>query len=191
MGQQIDFTQSWNAPGANATAAGQDLPVYVCPGAQNVVPGKQDYGGIQGTSLLPLAAGAGPTQAFGCGVLIVTGSQQPGPVAPAKITDGLSNTLCVGESVDRQDAQANRWACGRNCFAQNDPWVNMDQFGSLHSTHPCGAQGLFADGHVVLLTDEMAAEVLGASAPETAGKWSPEWPHWIEATRVKVGKQEQ
>ena len=161
LGVDVDFTQPWNAPGGNATAASQDLPVYICPSAQTTVAGKQDYGGIQGTSLLPLSAGTGPTQAFGCGVLIVTGPQQPSPVAPAKITDGLSSTLCVGESVDRQDAQANRWACGRNCFAQNDPWVNMDQLGSLHSTHPSGAHGLFADGHAVLLRDEISPVVLG------------------------------
>ena len=42
----IDYTQPWNAEGANANAANQDLPLYVCPSAQTVVAGKQDYGGI-------------------------------------------------------------------------------------------------------------------------------------------------
>ena len=83
---------------------------------------------------------------------------------------GWSSTLCVGESVDRQDAQANRWACGRNCFAQNDQWVNMDELGSLHSTHPSGAHGLFADGHVVLLTDQIAPGVLGALCTRNGGE---------------------
>ncbi len=170
LAQGIDYTQAWNAPGANLNAANQDLPIYVCPSAQTVVAGKQDYGGIQGTSLVPLPAGVGPTQAFGCGVLIVTSAQQPAGVAPAKITDGMSTTLCVGESVDRQDAAANRWACGRNCFAQNDSWVNMDAYGSLHSDHPSGAHGLFADGHVVLLTDDIAPLVLGAMCTRNGGE---------------------
>ena len=119
---------------------------------------------------MPLVAGVGPTQAFGCGVLIATSSQQPSPVNAAKITDGLSVTLCVGESADRQGGSASVWACGLNCFAQNDPWVNMDDLGSLHSEHPAGAYGLFADGHVVLLTDQIDPTVLGAVCTRNGGE---------------------
>jgi prepilin-type processing-associated H-X9-DG protein len=170
LAAHIDYTQPWNAPGPNLTAANQNLSIYVCPSGLTTYSGKQDYGGIQGTSLLPLTAGVGPTQAFGCGILIVTSSQQPSPVTAAKITDGLSVTLIVGESVDRQDESASRWACGRNCFAQNDQWVNMDELGSLHSNHPGGAQGLFADGHVVLLTEQIAPTVLGALCTRNGGE---------------------
>jgi hypothetical protein len=52
--RQIDFTQPWDAPGANLTAAQQNVDLYVCASAQEIAPGMQDYGGIQGTSLLPL-----------------------------------------------------------------------------------------------------------------------------------------
>jgi prepilin-type N-terminal cleavage/methylation domain-containing protein/prepilin-type processing-associated H-X9-DG protein len=167
---QIDYTRPWNAPGSNLAAAGQTLSIYVCPSAVIPYPGKQDYGGIIGTSLLPIAAGVGPNQTYGCGTLIVTSVQQPLPVTVAKITDGLSATLCVGESVDRADEAASRWACGRNCFAQTEQWVNMDNLGSLHSYHPGGAYGLFADGHVQFLTDAIAPMVLGALCTRNGGE---------------------
>jgi len=170
LASQIDYTQAWNAPGANLAAASQDLSIYVCPSGLTSYSGKTDYGGIQGTSLLSLVAGVGPTQAFGCGVLISTSSQQPSPVNAASITDGLSFTLCVGESTDREGPAASVWACGLNCFAQNDQWVNMDALGSLHSEHPLGAHGLFADGHVVLLTDQIDPTVLGAVCTRNGGE---------------------
>ena len=166
----IDYNSPWNAPGSNLIAANQNLSIYLCPSAVIPFPGKQDYGGIIGTSLLPIAAGVGPNQAFGCGTLIVTSVQQPVGVTAAKITDGLSTTLCVGESVDRQDESSSRWACGRNCFAQTEQWVNMDTLGSLHSNHPGGAQGLFADGHVQFLSDEIAPTVLGAICTRNGGE---------------------
>lgn len=160
--QQINYALPWNAPGPNLGASTINVPLYVCPSSQAVVAGKQDYGGIMGTSLVPLPAGMGPNNAFGCGVLIISSTQQPQPVRAAQITDGLSYTMCVGESVDRDDSQAGLWASGWNCYSQNEPRIDMDDIGSLHSLHPAGAQGLFADGHVRIITDRIAGIVLGA-----------------------------
>jgi prepilin-type processing-associated H-X9-DG protein len=160
--RQIDFRQPWNGPLANQAAANQDVSVYVCPSGLLSAAGKQDYGGVFGTSLLPLAWGSAPSAMFGCGTLIVSSAQQSVPVSAKKITDGLSVTLCVGEAVDRSDGLANRWACGRNCFAQTDTRVDTGQLGGLYSPHPGGAQGLFADGHVLLLTDDIDSIVLGS-----------------------------
>jgi prepilin-type N-terminal cleavage/methylation domain-containing protein/prepilin-type processing-associated H-X9-DG protein len=168
LADQIDYRQPWNV-GRNGQVAEQELPVFSCPAALALFPGKQDYGGIMGTSLLPLVIGAGPRDAFGCGVLILTNPAQPRPVRSSTITDGLSTTLAVGEAVDRVDDESARWACGRNCFAQNEPWINADQGDSLHSHHANGAHGLFADGHVKLLTDEIQQRVLGALCSRNAG----------------------
>jgi prepilin-type N-terminal cleavage/methylation domain-containing protein len=163
IARQIDFNKAWDTPGANQNAANQNLPVYVCPSSLNVVQGKQDYGGIFGTAVLPLSIGAGPTDAFGCGTLIVSNSAQPNGINAAQITDGLSHTLCVGESADRADASAGGlWANGANCFSQNQPFVNMDDLDSLHSSHPVGAFGLFTDGHARLIHDQTDTFVLGA-----------------------------
>jgi len=158
---QFDYRQAWNSA-ANQTAAGLDVQIYVCPSSLLRSPGKQDYGGVMGTALLALKPGMGPKDAFGCGVLITTSSQQATAVTPARISDGLSQTLCVGESSDRAGASSSLWACGLNCFSQNDPYVDMDDVGSLHSEHPTGAHGLFADGHVRLLDDAVNPAILGS-----------------------------
>ncbi|HEX7380393.1 MAG TPA: DUF1559 domain-containing protein [Pirellulales bacterium] len=162
LAQAIDYDRSWNAPGANATAAAFDIPLYVCPSSQLRFAGKQDYGGIIGTALLPLPAGSGPRDAFGCGTLIVTGKQQPLAVPIALITDGLSFTMAGGESVDRDHGQAGQWACGRNCFSQNERSINVGETGSLFSRHPGGAQAWFGDGHVRVIRNGMDYVVLGA-----------------------------
>jgi prepilin-type processing-associated H-X9-DG protein len=162
IARQVNYSLPWNAPPQNLAAASQNVSTYVCPSAVTSYAGKQDYGGIIGTGLSPFPAGTGPNDSFGCGTLIVTSAQQPQPVTAAKIGDGLSATLLVGEATDRDDAGANQWAWGRSCFAPNDQWVNMDQTGSLHSEHPGGAQALFADGHVRLLTDDLSPPLLGA-----------------------------
>lgn len=159
--RQIDFSLPWNAPN-NQPAAAHSLSVYRCPSSVLDTPGKVDYGGIIGTALLPLPIGSGPNQAFGCGTLVVIQAAQP--VAPnfASIRDGLSMTLAVGESADRDPDLGGRWACGRNCFSQNLPSVNQGEIGELFSRHPHGVNGLFADGHVTFLTEGIDSKVLGA-----------------------------
>jgi prepilin-type N-terminal cleavage/methylation domain-containing protein len=177
IASQIDFRKPWNAAGGNAETANQDLPIYSCPDALAIFLGKQDYGGVIGTSLLELKIGTGPQDSFGCGTLILTSTEQPQPVRASNITDGLSTTLCVGEAVDRLDDEASRWACGRNCFAQNEKWINTDQGDSLHSHHAAGAHGLFADGHVKLLTEDIETAVLGAICTRNGADHSGKAPH--------------
>lgn len=170
IARTLDFSQPWNAPGPNATAASLTLAVYQCPSAATSFAGKQDYGGVMGTSLEALATGMGPYQAFGCGALITTNAAQPNPVTAKQITDGLSCTLLAGESVDRPNLAAANWACGLNCFAQNQPFVNMDDVDGLNSPHGAGALGLFADGHVRLLTDDLDPSVLAAACTRNGGE---------------------
>jgi prepilin-type N-terminal cleavage/methylation domain-containing protein/prepilin-type processing-associated H-X9-DG protein len=162
IARTIDYSQPWNAAGPNVVAAAMTLAVYQCPSAVTAFAGKQDYGGVMGTSLEDLPTGQGPFQAFGCGALITTNAAQPSPVSAKQITDGLSHTLLTGESVDRPNLAAANWACGLNCFAQNLPFVNMDDIDGLNSPHPAGAYGLFADGHVRLLDDDLDSSLLAA-----------------------------
>jgi prepilin-type processing-associated H-X9-DG protein len=163
IARTLDYSQPWNGAGPNAVASALTLAVYQCPGAVTAFAGKQDYGGVMGTSLETLPAGMGPYQAFGCGTLITTNVDQPNPVMALQITDGLSHTLLAGESVDRPNLAAANWACGLNCFSQNQPFVNMDDVDGLNSPHPAGAHGLFADGHVRLLNDEIDPFLLAAA----------------------------
>lgn len=159
---QIDFAKRWDAPSGNDAASLVNIPSYRCPSGVTDFAGKLDYGGIQGTSLTNLPLGFGAKQAYGCGAIIVATPKQPHAVRLAGITDGLSQTICIGESVDRNPESSGRWACGRNCFSQLAERVNTAGMGDLTSRHPQGAQALFADGHVRLLSESIDSLTLGA-----------------------------
>ncbi len=158
---RFDFSKHWSVGDQNRVAALNNVAVYVCPSAREAFPGKQDYGGLFGTSLLPLEFGYGPTQMFGCGALLLTTRQQPRGILTSSITDGLSNTLLVGESSDRDPATSGRWASGRNCFSQNRS-IRIPHPGELFSRHPSGVGVVFADNHYQLLSDGIDDYVLGA-----------------------------
>ncbi len=159
--QAIDLTAAWDSSG-NQQPTLANISTYRCPSAIRNFDGKQDYGGIQGTALTQLPIGLASNQAFGCGALIVTARVQARAVRLADLVDGLSATICVGESVDRDPLNSGRWACGRNCFSQNATRINKGGLGDLLSHHPLGAQVLFADGHCQLLNESVDPFVLGA-----------------------------
>lgn len=169
---QIEFTRPWDAAGSNLKASLINIPIYACPSARLTFSGKQDFGGIIGTALLPLPAGLGPYDSFGCGTLISTSAEQVSPVKFSGITDGLSLTLAVGESVDRDElgSGSGRWASGYNCFSQNDSIAISAESGELYSLHRGGAHGLFADSHVQLLNRTMDKQVLGAICTRNGGE---------------------
>lgn len=157
----LDLKSAWNSP-RNSPANATVVPIYRCPSGVLDFAGQQDYGGIQGTGLTGLPIGDAAHQAFGCGALIVTSSDQPRAITISSVVDGLSSTLCVGESVDRSSDSSGRWACGRNCFSQNAWQINKGGLGDLLSRHPQGAQALFLDGHNQLLSESIDSQVLGA-----------------------------
>ena len=159
--QGLDLKLVWDAP-HNLAATLTNISIYRCPSTALDFPGKQDYGGIQGSALTQLPVGMAAHQAFGCGALIVTSAVQPQAVRLGDFVDGLSTTLCVGESVDRDPLHSGRWACGRNCFSQNAPKINRGGLGDLLSKHPQGVNVLFTDGHTQLLSESMDSLVLGS-----------------------------
>jgi prepilin-type N-terminal cleavage/methylation domain-containing protein len=169
---QIDFSRPWDAAGSNLDASLNKIPIYNCPSARLVFAGKQDFGGIIGTALLPLPAGLGPNDSFGCGTLIATSPEQRSPVKFSGITDGLSSTMAVGESVDRDEfgLGSGRWASGHNCFSQNDSVSISAETGELYSLHPGGAHGLFADSHIQLIARTIDKQILGAICSRNGGE---------------------
>jgi len=136
--QQFDFKKTWNQPGQNAQASLSKLSVYRCPSAVLEFDGKQDYGGIIGTTLAQLPLGDGPSEAFGCGAMVVTSPSQRRMINLGSITDGLSSTICIAESVDRSPLAAGRWACGLNCFSQGEGLSVHNAQGDMESKHPMG-----------------------------------------------------
>lgn len=167
---QIDLKTPWDSPARNAQAALTDLSVYRCPSAQLDFLGKQDYGGIAGTTLLNLPLGTGPTDAFGCGAMIATSKSQRSPISLSSFTDGLSNTLCIAESVDRDPESSGRWACGQNCFTQGEGLSEHNDHGDMESKHPQGVPALYTDGHVTLLPLSIDTKVLGAVCTRNGGE---------------------
>ena len=159
--QSLDLKSVWDAA-SNQPATLANISNYRCPSAIQEFPGKQDYGGIQGTSLTQLPIGMAAQQAFGCGSLIVTSAVQPLAVRLSDLSDGLSVTLFVGESIDRDPLVSGRWACGRNCFSQIAPKINRGGLGDLLSKHPQGVNVLFADGHSRQLNESLDSVVLGS-----------------------------
>ncbi|MGN6136450.1 MAG: DUF1559 family PulG-like putative transporter [Aureliella sp.] len=168
--QQFDFKAKWDAAGANAQAALADLSVYKCPSAVKEFPGKQDYGGLVGTTLVKMPLGDGPDEAFGCGSMIATSDKQPRAISLASIVDGLSSTISVAESVDRNPQAAGRWACGLNCFSQGEGLSVHNGQGDMESKHPLGVPALYADGHVAFLSLYMDTQVLGAICTRNGGE---------------------
>ena len=159
--QRLDLKSAWDAT-SNQEATLANISLFRCPSALQEFLGKQDYGGIQGTALTQLPIGMAAHQAFGCGTLIVTSIVQPTAVRLTELTDGMSVTLCVGESIDRDRLLSGRWACGRNCFSQNAPKINSGGLGDLLSRHPQGANVLFTDGHTRQLNESLDSLLLGS-----------------------------
>jgi len=168
--RRIDFQKFWNAPGGNDTVSDTNIPAYVCPSGIVRFPGKMDYGGIEGSYIITTGRPDFLPDANRRGILIAVDGADLPPVRLMSVTDGLSHTLLVGESVDRGEAVGSgvdpdvniRWARGTNCFAQAERFVNTPRSENLRSHHMGGAHATFADGRLVFLNESMDPDVLSA-----------------------------
>lgn len=178
LGRSIDYSRPWNAPGGNADLADQVVSTYVCPAGIERFPGKQDYGGILGTSVKIPDDAVLPSGFEHSGVLYATAAACPRPCRAAEITDGLSHTLVVTEGVDRGFADADslspignaRWACGTNCFLHNSPVLNTREVDGFRSNHLGGVLGLYGDGRVAFMADQTSPLVLIAACTKAGGE---------------------
>jgi prepilin-type N-terminal cleavage/methylation domain-containing protein/prepilin-type processing-associated H-X9-DG protein len=158
--QQIDFSQTFDAA-SNEVPAGRAIPVYLCPSTvRRALPaGQIDYGGLTGEQITQPGS---PN--LSAGLLIYDQ-----PFAIRQIEDGASRTLMVAEDTRGPDK---RWVHGRNIFAQmwgiNDPAGDGDN--EIRSDHSGGALGLFADGHVLLLADQIELPVLAGLITRAGGE---------------------
>ncbi len=154
----IDFQQPFDAV-VNTPAARTRVPVYECPGYPGAatVLGRTDYGGLHGE-------------------IILDNRQDDGvflnekAIRFSQITDGLSNTMAVGEDIGGPD---NQWINGRNIFVQahgvNDP-AAWEFDNEIRGPHPGGAMVLFCDASPRFLSQEMDKRVLGAMITRDRGE---------------------
>ncbi|MFM8415426.1 MAG: DUF1559 domain-containing protein [Planctomycetota bacterium] len=181
---RIDYARPWNDPRGNADAADAIVSTYVCPSGIQMFPGKQDYGGVLGTSVMLDEGEPLPEGWEHGGVLYATSEDCPRPCRAAEVTDGLSRTLLVSEGVDRgyreMDGDAlignSRWACGTNCFLHNSPVLNTKEVDGFRSNHLGGVHGLYGDGHVSFMADATMPEALRAICTKAGGESPAEVP---------------
>jgi hypothetical protein len=175
------------------------VPVYLCPSTERVdehrtpegqlinlggVPGEGlaciDYLGVSGPNKDTLHPATGEEYGRQRGILLGTKGlpdgnllTEPPVVTPAKVTDGLSKTICMvectGRGVSTKDGVVENldgaWASGSNISHINkgvnevEPpkaWENERIF----AEHPGGAHALVCDGSVQFISDATAELVI-------------------------------
>ena len=93
-------------------------------------------------------------------------------VAPRAITDGLSKTACIAETVLRRQIES-EWINGNNVFAQeaSTPINRASGLGNdIGSPHPGGASLVFCDGHVEFVTETVEQAVLNSLLTKAGGE---------------------
>ena len=171
---QIDFNKAWNDAEGNAAVADRDVPTYKCPSGILRFPGQMDYGGIMGHSIVLPGQTDVIDNVWNSGILVAVNNGSMPMVRAASVTDGLSHTLLVAESVDRKSDttpdQNIRWAWGANSFTQCEPFVNAHKAENIRSYHDGGAFGVFGDGAVTFLSDTLDRVILAAICTRHGGE---------------------
>jgi prepilin-type N-terminal cleavage/methylation domain-containing protein/prepilin-type processing-associated H-X9-DG protein len=93
-------------------------------------------------------------------------------VAPRAISDGLSKTACIAETVLRRQTES-EWINGNNVFAQeaSTPINKPSGLGNeIGSPHPGGASLVFCDGHVEFVGEAVEQTVLNAMLTKAGGE---------------------
>jgi prepilin-type N-terminal cleavage/methylation domain-containing protein len=170
----IDFKKVWNDAGGNAVVADRDVPIYKCPNGIVKFPGQMDYGGIMGHSIVLSGQANVIDNAWNSGILVAVNNGSIPTVRAAAVSDGLSHTLIVAESVDRVSYTTSdeniRWAWGANSFPQCETFVNSFKAGNIRSYHDGGAFGVFADGSVTFLNNSLDRDILAAICSRNGGE---------------------
>lgn len=181
---RINYARPWNDPVGNEAVIDTLIATYLCPSGIEIFAGKQDYGGVLGTSVRLSEAEQLPPGWEHAGVLYATSEDCRGPCRAAEVSDGLAHTLLVSEGVDRgfRDMENDspignaRWACGTNCFLHNSPVLNTPDVDGFRSNHLGGVHGLYGDGHVSFMSDATQADVLKAICTKAGGEAAAETP---------------
>jgi prepilin-type processing-associated H-X9-DG protein/prepilin-type N-terminal cleavage/methylation domain-containing protein len=160
----LDLSTPFDSP-ENAVGGATVLPIFLCPSkprSDYLVNGLGacDYGGIFGQALFGPNNPHNGTLDFDVAYCI------------AQITDGTSHTLVISEDTQRNDAT---WINALNLFDVASPINQGPIFDpDIHSNHPGGANGLFADGSVRFLKDSMDLGILAAICTRAGGESVPD-----------------
>jgi len=167
LGERFDMSKPWNDPTGNDDAAATSLSLFGCASSPFEFAGGMDYCGITGGTQGALFFGDGRDEALGSGVLVTVNVATPSFISFRDITDGTSNTICISESVGRND-DTGRWASGDNLVATDVNPVNTP--GKLSSFHPGGVHAQCADGSGMFISSSIDLKVLGALSTRNGGE---------------------
>ncbi len=157
--RRFDMSRSWKDAAGNLAASDFSLALFRCASSPGEFVGGIDYCGITGGTQGGLPFGDGRDEALGSGVLVTVSEATPSFVSFRDVIDGTSNTICISESVGRND-DTGRWASGDNLVATDVNPVNTP--GKLSSFHTTGVYALRADGSVGFISSSIDLAVLGA-----------------------------
>jgi prepilin-type N-terminal cleavage/methylation domain-containing protein len=95
-------------------------------------------------------------------------------VSPKQVTDGLSKTAAISETVRRRVTEA-EWANGENIFAQGEaspinPQPIPKSGNEIGSPHPRGASLVFCDARVEFVAETIDQAVLNAMLTRAGGE---------------------
>jgi len=167
LAERFDMSKPWNDEPGNAEAAGMSVSIFLCASSPFQYSGGMDYCGITGGTQGALPLGDGRDEALGSGVLVTVNVATPSFLAFRDITDGSSNTICISESVGRND-DTGRWASGDNLVTTDVNPVNTP--GKLSSFHNGGVHAQRADGSGMFLSSSIDLKVLGALSTRNGGE---------------------
>lgn len=167
VASRFDMSKPWNDATGNEKTAESSLALFRCASSPFQIPGGSDYCGITGGTQGGLPFGDGRSEALGSGVLVTVNTVTPSFVAFRDVTDGTSNTICISESVGRND-DTGRWASGDNLVATDINPVNTP--GKLLSFHSSGVYALRTDGSVGFISSSIDLFVLGAISTRNGGE---------------------
>ena len=159
--ERFDPKKPWNLP-EHIESVRTVVPVYRCPSGRIDFDGDMDYAGINGTVI-----GIDPADAFDRGVMVLV-SRVSGPIRLSSVTDGLSNTICISESPDRESL-AGLWIHGLNCVSHDFGGINTNLDG-IRSLHVTGANAARLDGSISFMANSIDKYVLAALLTRNGGE---------------------
>jgi prepilin-type N-terminal cleavage/methylation domain-containing protein/prepilin-type processing-associated H-X9-DG protein len=211
LNDSINYKKPFTDP-VNLPFTSKTIPIYLCPSTADVEEHRtpdghlMNLGGMAGEGLgcIDYLGISGPDKdskhpttkkPYGRqrGVLIGTKGLplaeeliEPPPITSAKITDGLSTTICVSECTGRGasikdnkiDALHGAWASGNN-VTHIDGGVNDSKTPKvwyaeqIHSDHPGGANVLKCDGSVDFLRNDTDKAAVRWMATRDGGESIP------------------
>ncbi|MBC8354754.1 MAG: DUF1559 domain-containing protein [Planctomycetes bacterium] len=148
--------QTWNYSTASNSPASNRISTYICPSSTH----EGLYHGFLGRT--SYVGSSGPYYTSGAPLSGVFG--QRSATTMAQITDGLSNTILVGETEDQRTSHIAPIWIGPYCFAEQSARRTMagtkinSGDGAFGSRHPGGAQFVYTDGSVQFLNEYIDAD---------------------------------